>query len=214
MPNAARHAPDRRIDARAAPPAGQSLGGWLLGLLLALGLMLGMAPARADGVELSQLSTERADDALVLSFSAHFELPRPVEEALMKGVPIYFSAEASLMRSRWYWRDARVARVNRSWRLTWQPLTRQYRVSTGGLHQSYFSLSEALASLRGISGWHVIDAKDLEEDSKLYLDFSYRLDTSQLPRPMQIGLGSPHGWALGAERSLLINPDLSSRPAP
>lgn len=184
----------------------------LLSLLLAL--LLPAAAVRADGVELTQLGTERSDEGLALNFNTHFELPRAVEDALLKGVPIYFVAEATVWRSRWYWRDARVARVSRSWRLAWQPLTRQYRVSTGGLHQSYASLGEALASLRGIAGWRVAEARELEEDARHYLEFSYRLDTSQLPRPMQIGLGSPQGWALSVERTLAINPDLTSKPQP
>lgn len=184
----------------------------LLSLLLAL--LLPAAAVRADGVELTQLGTERSDEGLALNFNTHFELPRAVEDALLKGVPIYFVAEATVWRSRWYWRDARVARVSRSWRLAWQPLTRQYRVSTGGLHQSYASLGEALASLHGIAGWRVAEARELEEDARHYLEFSYRLDTSQLPRPMQIGLGSPQGWALSVERTLAINPDLTSKPQP
>lgn len=184
----------------------------LFALALLLLALLPGAPARADGVELAQLSVERHEEGLVLNFSTRFELPRAVEDALMKGVPIYFVAEASLQRSRWYWRDARVAQVSRSWRLTWQPLTRQYRVSTGGLHQGYPSLAEALAALRGQVGWRLAELKDLDEDARYYLDFSYRLDTSQLPRPMQIGLGSPQGWALSAERTLQIHPELLSAP--
>ncbi|MEJ6003364.1 DUF4390 domain-containing protein [Paucibacter soli] len=183
---------------------------WLAGLLLWLGLGL----ARADGVLLNQLSTERVDDGLALSFSTRFELPKPVEEALAKGVPIYFSAEAAVLRNRWYWRDARVARASRSWRLAWQPLTRQYRVSTGGLNQSYESLAEAVASLRGVSGWRIAEAKELEDDGRYYLEFSYKLDTSQLPRPMQIGLGAPQGWDLKVERTLNLNPDFSAKLAP
>jgi hypothetical protein len=182
----------------------------VLARLLLLSLLV-WAPARAEGVDL-HISTERAEEGLLLNFSARYELSRPVEDALLKGVAIYFVAEASLLRSRWYWRDERIARVSRSWRLAWQPLTRQYRVSTGGLHQSYATLPEALASLRGIAGWRVADAKELDEDSRYYLEFSYRLDTSQLPRPMQIGLGSPQGWALSVERTLNLNNDLTSKP--
>jgi hypothetical protein len=165
-------------------------------------------------VQLNQLSTERMDDGLALSFSTRFDLPRPVEEALAKGVPIYFLAEVTVLRNRWYWRDARVARASRSWRLAWQPLTRQYRVSTGGLNQSYETLTEAVGSLRGVSGWRVAEAKELEDDGRYYLEFSYKLDTSQLPRPMQIGLGAPQGWDLKVERTLNLSPDFSAKLAP
>ncbi len=176
-------------------------------LSLLLGLLLVVPLAQAEGVELSHLAATRVDGGLELSFSTRFELPPGAADALHKGVPIYFVAEVSLWRPRWYWRDARVARESRSWRLAWQPLTRQYRVSTGGLHRSYASLGEALSSLRGVAGWRVAESGEMEEGQSHYLEFSYRLDTSQLPRPMQIGLGSPQGWALGVERRLRIEPE-------
>ena len=182
--------------------------------LLSAALLGLAAPVLAEGIELAQLRTEKAEDALELSFQTRFELPRAVEEALMKGVPIYFTAEVSVFRNRWYWRDARVTRVNRTWRLTWQALTRQYRISTGGLNQSFASLGEAMTSLRGANGWRIAEARDLEDDGRYYLEFSYKLDTSQLPKPLQIGLGLPQGWTLGAERTLNLNPDLTLRQSP
>lgn len=163
--------------------------------------------ARAEGIELAHLSTRRADDGLELSFATRFELSRAAEEALNKGVPLYFVAEAAVRRSRWYWRDARVANVERSWRLAWQPLTRQYRVSTGGLHQSFATLDEALAVLRGVSNWRIAEAKDVDDSSGYYLEFSYKLDVSQLPRPMQIGLQS--GFALSVEQTRSFAADFS-----
>lgn len=192
--------------------------GALRGLLLAWALLLCaccllLAPAaRAQGIELATLKAERDDDALSLSFNTVYELPRPVEEALQKGVPIYFTAEVSVYRNRWYWRDARIARVSRSWRLAWQPLTRQYRVSTGGLNQTYGSLHEALNAMRGAQGWRIAELSQLEDDAKHYLEFSYKLDTSQLPRPMQIGLGSPEGWVMQVTRSMTV--DLAVRGTP
>jgi hypothetical protein len=190
---------------------GTALLRWAACLLLALLLALPGREVLAQGIELSQIATQRDDEGLELSFSARFELPRAAEDALLKGVPIYFVAEAVVRRARWYWRDARVATASRSWRLAWQPLTRQYKISTGGLNQSYSSLSEALSVLRGVSGWRIAESKDLEDEGRFYIEFSYRLDTSQLPRPMQIGLGSPQGWGLGADRNLALNPDFSLR---
>ncbi len=193
--------------------AANALQSALLRWLLAIALLLALfAPAsHAQGVELIQLSSSRSEEGLELSFSTRFELPHAAEDALLKGVPIYFTAEAVLLRGRWYWRDARVARATRTWRLAWQPLTRQYKISTGGLNQSYASLSEALAALRGISGWRIAENRELE-DGRHYIEFSFKLDTSQLPRPMQIGLGSPEGWGLNIERNLSLNGDFSSRP--
>ena len=71
-------------------------------------------PARAQGIELAQLQTARRDGELTLEFAARITLPKAVEEALHRGVPVYFVAEAELRRRRWYWRDERVARVSRT----------------------------------------------------------------------------------------------------
>lgn len=183
-------------------------------LLILLALLVGVsaAPAQAQGIELSSLQTERGDDALMLNFSAAYALTKPVEEALQKGVPIYFTAEVSVYRKRWYWRDERISHLSRSWRLAWQPLTRQYRVSTGGLSQSYTSLNEALVSMRGAQGWRIADLSQLDDDTKHYLEFSYRLDTGQLPRPMQIGLSVPEGWVMSVSRSINIEPATRTTP--
>ncbi|MCV2358628.1 DUF4390 domain-containing protein [Paucibacter sp. TC2R-5] len=191
-------------------PLARRIWRWLAAAGLVLLLALLARPALAQGVELVQLSTQRTEEGLELSFSTRFELTRAAEDALMKGVPIYFVAEAEILRNRWYWRDARTARASRTWRLAWQPLTRQFKVSTGGLSQSYASLPEALASLRGAAGWRIAENRDLEDGGRYYLEFSYRLDTSQLPKPMQIGLGSPQGWGLNIERTQNLAADFSS----
>ena len=174
-------------------------------------LLLALLPgaARADGVELAQLTTRRADDGLELSFTARFELGRLAEDALHKGVPLYFVAEAQVLRNRWYWRDARIAKVERTWRLAWQSLTRQYRISNGGLHQSFATLDEALSVIRGISNWRIAEPKDIEDSGSYYLEFSYKLDVTQLPRPMQIGLQS--GFALSIEQKRNFAPDFTLR---
>jgi hypothetical protein len=122
-------------------------------LLVSCWLLLAAPPARADAVQLVSLEVARTDDGVLLDFTTRFALPRTVEDALQKGVPLHFVAEADLYRSRWYWRDAHVARAQRTWRLAWQPLTRSYRVSFGALNQSFETLSEALGALRGAAHW-------------------------------------------------------------
>jgi hypothetical protein len=180
-------------------------GAWLRALA-ALLLVLGLGgivslPARAAGVEMTTFELARDEDSVRLSFATRFELPHAVEEALQKGVPLHFVAEADLYRSRWYWRDVRVARTTRTWRLAWQPLARSYRVSFGGLHQTFESLPDALTALRGAVRWKIADASQLEEGARHYVEFSYRLDTGQLPRPMQIGLAGQSDWALAVEQT-------------
>ncbi len=173
-------------------------------LLLGLCLFLATPPAQAQGVELALLKTSRAEGALNLDFAARVTLPRAAEDALLRGVPIYFVAEASLYRGRWYWRDERVARVSRSWRVAFQPLTSSWRVSLASLNQTHASLSEALTAASRSAGWRLADLNQIDPDKTYYVEFSYRLDSTQLPGPMQFGLGGGD-WAVGVSRDLRVD---------
>jgi len=180
----------------------------LCAMLWAL-LLMPLVPqtAQAQGVELATLQASKSDGALNLDFVARVTLPKAVEDALLRGVPIYFVAEAQLYRNRWYWRDERVARVSRSWRLAFQPLTNAWRVSLGGLNQTFPSMAEALATVSRSGGWKLVDLSQLDFDKSFYLEFSYRLDTTQLPGPMQFGLcglGGQGDWAVGVSRTLRV----------
>jgi hypothetical protein len=177
-----------------------------IGLLLAWWLAVMPLPGQAQGVELLTLQAARAEGAVNLEFAARVALPRAVDDALQKGVPLYFVAEATLLRNRWYWRDERIARVSRSWRLAFQPLTGAWRVSLGGLNQTYASLDEALAAVSRSGGWKLVDADRLDKDGSYYVEFNYRLDSSQLPGPMQFGLGGGSDWVVGVSRTLRIDP--------
>ncbi len=163
--------------------------------------------ARAQGVELATLQTAKSDGALNLDFVARVTLPKAVEDALLRGVPIYFVAEAQLYRNRWYWRDERVGRVSRSWRVAFQPLTTSWRVSLAGFNQTFPSMAEALSAVSRSGGWKLADLSQLDFDKSFYVEFNYRLDTTQLPGPMQFGLGGPGGqgdWAVGLSRTLRV----------
>ncbi|MBL8325750.1 MAG: DUF4390 domain-containing protein [Rubrivivax sp.] len=176
--------------------------GLLLGAGLA-GVVRAQVPA-PQGIELTTLRVQRADGVLSLDFVARVVLPRAVEEALTRGVPVVFVAEATLLRSRWYWRDARIARVSRQWRVAFQPLTGNWRVGLGGLNQSHATLEEALVAASRSAGWRLADLAQLDPDKSYYVEFDYRLDTSQLPSPMQFGLVTQGDWALGAARVLRV----------
>lgn len=184
------------------PARGACRRGWLLGAA-ALALQLGSAQAAAQGVELSNLKVARADGEVALEYSARLTLSPTVEEALQRGVPMYFTAQATLFRNRWYWRDERVAKVARTWRITYQPLTATWRVSLGGLSQPYPSLSAALVPLSRVSGWKLIDADKLEAGERYYVEFVFRLEQNQLPLPMQIDIGAD--YTLGVERTVRVD---------
>jgi hypothetical protein len=184
----------------------------LAALALAALLPLGCGAARAEGIALQSLELTRADDALLLAYQVEVDLPGAVSDALLKGVPLYFVARADVYRPRWYWRDDRVARVTRNWRLTWQPLTRRYRVNFGSLSQGYDTLPDALDAIRRTSRWKLADAAALGDGGDAYVEFRFALDTSQLPRPLQIGFDGKPEWELAVERHLPV-PELPAGSA-
>lgn len=169
------------------------------------------APTRSEraelgaGIDVLKLSLHRLEDELRLDFQSRVRLSRPVEEALKRGVAVHFLAQATVNRQRWWWRDERLARVQRSWRLAYQPLTANWRLGSGGLGQTFASLDEALLVMASFSDWPLLEWKELGEASRCYVEFVFKLDTSQLPGPMQIGLTAQNDWNLSVERSLRLD---------
>jgi hypothetical protein len=178
------------------------LGVWLLSLLV---WAAPVPSAWAQGIELALLDVSRQDGGLSLDFTVHPALSRAVEDAMQRGVPLYFVAQATVYRSRWYWRDERVSRANRTWRLSYQPLTGTWRVSLGGLNQSVASAQEALAIATRAVRWKIAEASEIDSGEHYYIEFSYRLDSSQLPRPMQLDLAAQADWRLSVERTVKID---------
>ncbi|WP_229676324.1 DUF4390 domain-containing protein [Polaromonas eurypsychrophila] len=169
--------------------------------------------------EVVQLKMERSDESVYLSAAVRFDLPTVVEDALLKGIPLFFVAEADIYRDRWYWTDKRITTATRTMRLAFQPLTRRWRLNilpgaisvTGlraSLSQNYDSLSEAMTAIQRISRWRIADAAEIEAASRHNVEFRFRLDLSQLPRPFQIGVAGQRDWAIAVEesRQLLAEP--------
>lgn len=168
----------------------------------------GDAPS-STGAEITQLQVERNAEGVFLSAAIRFELPVAVEDALLKGVPMFFVAEADVYRARWYWYDKRLLTAERHFRLAYQPLTRRWRINvasgtiTAGslglaLNQSFDTLPEALAAVQRVSRWKIAEAGDLDAESRHSVEFRYRLDLSQLPRPFQIGVLGQADWNIFA----------------
>jgi hypothetical protein len=172
-----------------------------LSLLLAAGV-----PGRpmAATLDLARLEVQRSPEGLLLSFDTRFDLPAGVEGALQRGVSLYFVAEAQVLRSRWYWFDRQVLEVRRTWRLSYQPLTFNFRVSFGGLSQTYATLPEALRAVQRASRWRIAEAGVVEDDSPHTVVFQYRLDADQLPRPLQISIAGRSEWQLAVERTITL----------
>jgi Domain of unknown function (DUF4390) len=180
-------------------------------LLVCAFLLLFSQTSRA--AELTQFGVERADDGIYLSAIVQFDLPAVVEDALLKGIPMFFVAEADIYLSRWYWADKRVASATRTIRLAYQPLTRRWRVNIvsglinnsaglrATLNQNYDTLPEALSAVQRLSRWRIADNAEVEVDVVHKLEFRFNLDLSQLPRPFQIGVAGQRDWTISAQQN-------------
>jgi len=143
-----------------------------------------------------------------------------VQDALLKGVPLYFVWQAEITRSRWYWTDKTVATAVRTYRLAYQPLTRRWRLSlahdgqsgtlgTGlmfPLHQTYDTLEEAMAVLSRVSRWRIAPASRIDPGDRHRLEWRFRLDLGLLPRPFQLGMVNQPEWNLSSSQRLTVPP--------
>jgi hypothetical protein len=192
---------------------------WLC-VLMAIGLTVqvqAQTPA-SPGVEVTELRIEKSDGALLLQSSLRLDLSAVVEDALQKGMPIYFVTEAEITRDRWYWYDKKISAVARHYRLAYQPLTRLWRLNVSrdpigtvgaasSLSQSFQTLPEAIAAIRRTVNWKLADLTELENDNKYTLIFKFRLDVSQLARPFQMTAGSNSEWNLATQKTIRFTSD-------
>ncbi len=181
-------------------------------------LLLVSTRAHADAVppEVTQLRVERSAEGLLLFASVRVELPAAVEDALLRGVPMFFVAEADVVRHRWYWSDRKVASVQRHMRLAYQPLTQRWRLNVAPgvitsnrlgmtINQSFDTLPDAMAAVQRLSGWKIAEPGVVEPDSVHKVEFRFSLDLTQLPRPFKIGTFGQSDWTIAVSASKQIS---------
>lgn len=176
----------------------QHFFGWILALIIGLG---SVAPSWANDITVMSASlSSRMDQpsGLYLDVNIEFDLPRSVQDALNRGIPLYFVTDFSIQSERWYWVNKPIIEASLMTRLSYSPLTRQYRLSRGGLSQSFDSLSETLAILKSLHGWRVSDNPTIENPENCVAEVRIRLDTEQLPLPMQVTIGE-NDWDLRSD---------------
>ena len=190
----------------------------LVAIVLFLGGLLGMffQPAWAQSsVQLTDQLLERGDDGVYLSATLDFALSPSLEDALSRGMPLTFVMQAEVMRERWYWYDKKVSGVYRYFRLTYQPLSRRWRLHVSSapiqsiglgvtLGNSYDSLADAMAVVQKINRWKVADTQVLQKDVKQRLDLRFRLDLSQLPQALQFGNQASSDWNVNFDQSFRL----------
>ena len=186
---------------------------WLLRVLvLVLGLVVHALSHAQQTLQTGDFGVRAEEDGYFLQSTFDFDLPIGVEDALNKGVPLFFIAEVDVLKDRWYWSDKVVTHNERHMRLSYQPLTRRWKIyissqpisNTGlgvAMGQSFDTLTEALAMVKRVTRWKIAERQQIETGGKYHYNFNFRLDLSQLPRPLQRGAIGDSEWALSFTRS-------------
>jgi hypothetical protein len=167
--------------------------------LAVLGLLVLAFAAHADNIEVRAAEVTRGEDGFVLDADFAITLTPTLEDILAKGVPLNFLLEVEIIRPRWYWFNDKVASVAQPYKLSYNSLTRQYRVSLGTLFQNFATLTEAVRFFSSVRNLPIADTSDLQPGTAYQVSVRMRLDVSQLPKPFQITALGSREWNLSSE---------------
>lgn len=171
----------------------------VIGLVAVLLVPSMLVPSLAWAIDVSHAVLEPAEEGYAVNADFQVELTPRIEEALQNGVALYFVVEFELVRPRWYWFDERAVASRLQYRLTYHPLSRQYRLWTGNLHQPFISLAEVLRVLGRVHSWVVLERDQVSPDKTYEAAVRMRLDTTQLPKPFQVSAITSREWTLTSE---------------
>ena len=167
--------------------------------LLLVALWLLVATARADTIGVKSAEIRADEDAYVLNAEFDFALNPTLEEALQKGVPLYFALEFELVRPRKYWFDEKVMSFSTQYRVSYNALTRQYRVASGLLGQTFDGLDEVERFLSRVTSRQIARADELSKGTRYEAAIRLRLDINQLPKPFQLSALGSREWSLQSD---------------
>jgi hypothetical protein len=172
-----------------------------LAAVVALGALGGGAsrPALADTILVRSAEIRADDDDYVLNADFDLALNATLEEALQRGVPLYFILEFEISRPRWYWFDEKALSSTTQYRIAWNALTRQYRISSGLFGQAFYSLEEVERFLSRVTSRPVARRDQLQKGARYEAALRLRLDVNQLPKPFQVDALASREWSLQSD---------------
>jgi len=135
------------------------------------------------------------DGHLEIDADVRFDLNDQLRDAAQRGLPLYFTADLVVTRSRWWWFDRTEVDTSITWRIVYNALTRQWRAGADELSLPVASLDDAMDVVRHIRGWRVAQADDLDSNVKYTGQLRVRLDTSLLARPFQVNALNSSSWS-------------------
>ena len=176
-------------------------------LLSPIFYLLTSASAQAEGITVDKAEARLTENTYQLSADFSISLNSVVTEALTRGVALYFVSEFSLIRPRWYWLNKEVSQSEQITKLSYNSLTRQYRITYGTLYQNFPNLDDALKVISHQSAAPIAASLLRQDDGYLAMilprkDGDYIaatrlwLDVTQLPKPLQVNALAGQDWSL------------------
>lgn len=158
-----------------------------------------VAPAQAEGVAVKSAELVAGEEWYVLRAEFDTPLTRALEEALANGISLNFIIEFELTRSRWYWLDESIASVRQNVRIGFHPLTGHYQYAGENGNKTFSSLTQVKEELSHLRGWRVVERSLLKKGTEYQGAVRIKLDTKQLPRPLQVQTLGASDWAVSSD---------------
>ena len=169
------------------------------GVCVAVLSLVTALPAAAQGISIRNAAVQPVDDGYQLDADFDIQLSPRLEEAVNRGVPLYFVLEFELARPRWYWFDDKPVQMSQTYKISYTPLLRQYRLTVGNVYQNFTRLEEVVRVLARVRGWSAAEKGALRKEGPYQAQIRMRLDTSQLPKPFQLDAVGSRDWNLSSD---------------
>lgn len=164
--------------------------------LLACWLGVAGSALAGDKSLVRQAAIQATPQGYALDADVSVTLNPTLEDALSKGINLYFLLELELTRPRGWWFDEVIAEPVRKMRIYYHLLLRRFVVESGYTTRTFTSLAETLAFLGRIEGWQILERGALEAGKRYDARLRLRLNTAQLPKPLSIGAVTSDKWEL------------------
>ncbi|MDO9226255.1 MAG: DUF4390 domain-containing protein [Pseudomonadota bacterium] len=158
---------------------------------------LGMPGAHAEGVQAQQIDVVQRGELFHLNGGFAIQLSPTLDDALRRGVQLTFVQAVEAERARDWWLAEGLSDLERSVRLSYNALLRQYYVTLSGVSSAHENLADALRAAGDLRDWAVVSVKQMKKRSEYKIYVRMYLDVSQLPKPLQVNaLASSGRWQL------------------
>jgi len=172
-------------------------GGLRLAMLLAF--VVAVPAAQAQGIALKSAKVDAVEEGWQVDAEFDIQFSPKLEEAVNRGVPLYFVLDFEMTRPRWYWFDEKPVHFSQTYKISYTPLLRQYRLSVGSVYQNFSTFEEVTRVLSRLRGVAIADHNAIKKDSAYQASVRLRLDTAQLPKPFQLNAIASRDWSLSSD---------------